>query len=461
MNAALLLAVVLVGVPSAEKAGEKWLGLDKLGSLTVEIDAKEFARMQPPAPRFPGPFGGGPFGGGPGKPVPENTHRNTFGVDLPWVKGTLHVGDQKFDPVGVRYKGNYTLMASTGLKKSLKVDLNRHVAKQNLDGMKMLNLNGEVTDPFKVREAVTYAFFREAGLIAPRTGFVEVSLHVPGKHDKQLLGLYTLVEAVDKDFLKRHFKDAKGMLLKPEGLQNGLPHLGNTWSAYEKAYRPKDEPTEAQQKRLIAFTRLIDRADDATFEREIESYLEVDSFLRFVAANTLIANMDSYLGIGHNFYLYLVPKTDKFVFVPWDCDLSMGTWPVAGTPEQQVDLSVERPWVGKNKLLERLLGVSRFQKRYRAIVTELTQESFTRKALWKHLDQAEATLKEALARDKKAQTTRREGGPGPMGMGAFGASLPPRTFLTRRLESVQEQLAGKRKGFVPRPFGMGFGPPPR
>jgi spore coat protein CotH len=251
------------------------------------------------------------------------------------------------------------------------------------------------------------------------------------------------------------------MLLKPEGLQNGLGHLGERWAAYEKAYHPKDEPTEAQQKRLMAFTRLIDRGDDAAFEREIESYLEVDGFLRFVAANTLIANMDSYLGIGHNFYLYLVPTTNKFVFIPWDCDLSMGTWPVAGTPEQQVHLSLDQPYVGKNKLVERLLALPRYKKRYREILTELTKASFTRKALWKHLDQAEATIKDALARDKKAQAARREGGLGPMGMGAFGASLPPRTFLTQRFESVQEQLDGKRKGHVPRGFGFGFGPPPK
>ncbi|MFQ3649649.1 MAG: CotH kinase family protein, partial [Gemmataceae bacterium] len=470
MNTAWLVALSLLCTAPPDKAGSSLLGLDRLNALQVELEAKQFARMQPPQPRFPSPPGFPGFPGPVGPPAPverppvNDVHRNTFGVELLWVHGKLRWKEQTFDSVGVRYKGNYTLLAATGLKKSLKVDLNRYVPKQNLDGLKMLNLNNGVSDPFKIREAVTYAFFREAGLIAPRTGFVEVTLQVPGQHEKRLLGLYTLVEAVDKEFLKRHFKEGKGMLLKPEGLANGLTYLGSGWSAYEKMYRPKDEPSDAHKQRLIDFTRLIDRENDAQFERQIESFLDVDMFLRYVAANALIANMDSYLGLGHNFYLYLVPRTNRFVMLPWDCDLSFGAWPVAGTPEQQVELSLHKPWVGKNRLLERLFAVPRFKKRYLELVTELTKQSFTQAALGKQLDQAEATIKDALARDKKAQAAGREAKPGAFASGAFapggpamagtfGAALPPRSFIRRRVESVREQLAGKRKGYEPKGLG--------
>jgi hypothetical protein len=47
------------------------------------------------------------------------------------------------------------------------------------------------------------------------------------------------------------------------------------------------------------------------------------------------------------------------------------------------------------------------------------------------------------------------GGPGPFGGAVFGASLPPRAFFEKRAGSVAEQLAGRKKGFVPKPFGLG------
>jgi spore coat protein CotH len=64
----------------------------------------------------------------------------------------------------------------------------------------------------------------------------------------------------------------------------------------------------------------------------------------------LLSNLDSYLGFGHNYYLYLVPGTNKFVFIPWDLDLSLATWPAVGTPEQLVELSIDHPHAGQNKL---------------------------------------------------------------------------------------------------------------
>ena len=111
------------------------------------------------------------------------------------------------------------MATARSLKKSFKVDLNRNVDGQTLDGLTMLNLHCGVSDPSMTREALSCIFFRDAGVPAPRTVFAELFLTVPGKHDKELVGVDTLVEQVNKVFLKRHFGDGSGMLLKPEGLQ--------------------------------------------------------------------------------------------------------------------------------------------------------------------------------------------------------------------------------------------------
>ncbi|HZY90042.1 MAG TPA: CotH kinase family protein, partial [Gemmataceae bacterium] len=235
-----------------------------------------------------------------------------------------------------------------------------------------------------------------------------------------------------------------------------LEYLGEDWGPYEARYRPKTEAGKKQRKRLIAFTRLVNNADDAQFQKEIDSYLDVDEFLRYLAANAVLANLDSFLAFGHNYYLYMRPDTDQFVFIPWDLDLSFGTWPMGGTPQQQTGLSLSHPHPGENKLIDRLLAMKGVKEKYRQLVRELSAGGFSKRQLLEGLDAIEKLTKGPLAKEKKAADARKEGGRGfgpPDGM--FGASLPLRSFVEQRTASVAAQLAGKSKGYVPT---MGFGP---
>jgi spore coat protein H len=459
-----LSGVLLNSGSAAEKQaspGERVFGVAKVVQFHLTMSEKQFAALAPAGgPQF------GPPGFGPPREQPEGTHRNTFGVDFPWTQGDVTFDGETFKDVGLRYKGNYTYMATArALKKSLKLDLNKNVEGQKLDGLTMLNFHCGVSDPSRAREALSYAFFRDAGVPAPRTSFAELTLTVPGKYDKELVGVFTVTEQVNKGFLKRHFKDGKGMLLKPEGLQGGLAHLGANWKAYEDRYKPKHIPTDEQKKRLIDFTKLISSGSDEAFANEIGSYLDVEAFLKFIAANALLSNLDSYLGYGHNFYLYLVPETNKFVFIPWDLDLSLATWPAAGAPEQQVELSINHPHAGQNKLIDRLFAIKEHKERYLAIIKDLTSTSFTKTKLLESLGEIEKALKEPMAKETKAVAARKEGRGGPgvgmgFGGGQFGQSMPPRKFIEKRTESVAAQLAGQAKGFEPKPLGFGFGPPP-
>jgi len=440
--------------PAAEpEPGDAVFGPGTVVHLHLTMTPEAYAALTP-APRAPG-FPPPPPG------AAGDAHRNTFGVDLPWSRGDVEVDGRRFTDVGVRCKGNYTFLATArSLRKSLKIDFNRHVAGQKLDGLSMVNLHCGVSDPSRAREPLSLAFFRDAGVPAPRSAIAELTLTVPGRHDAEFVGAYTLVEQVNKAFLRRWFGSADGLLLKPEGLAGGPVHLGPDWAPYAARYRPENDPPAAQRQRLIDFTALVSRADDAAFAAGIDSFLDVDAFLRFIAANALLANLDSYLGYGHNYYLYLVPATDRFVFIPWDLDLSLATWPAAGTPDQLVELSLDHPHAGADTLLDRLLALPARQARYREIVGELVATSFTADRLLAHLTALEAGFREPLALEAWAVLLRGEGGGNGMpGNGQFGQSLPPRDFIRRRLAAVHDQRAGRTTGFVPRP--VGFGPPRR
>jgi hypothetical protein len=423
----------------------------KVWQVHVTVSAEEFAAMQPRAARgFPG------FGPAPKEPKADpkrEVHRNNFGMDLPWAAGSVTIADESFERVALRYKGNGTIGdASRTVKKSFKIDLQKLGGKGRWGGSKTVNLHCGVADPSKLRESLGYEVYRAAGVPAPRTTLAEVRLTVPGKHDKELLGLYTVVEEVDKPFLRAHFGSDKGLLMKPEGLRD-FEDKGDKWDAYKKQHAPKREATKEEAARLIAFARLVHKADDAAFGKEIASHLDVDGYLRFLAATAFLANTDSFFVLGHNYYLYLHPKTQRLHFLPWDLDRAFANFPILGSNVRQMDLSLAHPYGGTHRLTERLLAIPEVAARYRKLLKELAGTAFQKERLLKGLAAAEAAAKGPLEREAEAAAARKERGPGSLAF--FGPPPALRRFVERRTASVAAQAAGTSKGYVP---AAGFGP---
>jgi hypothetical protein len=191
--------------------------------------------------------------------------------------------------------------------------------------------------------------------------------------------------------------------------------------------------------------------------------LDVDEFLRFLAATAMLSNLDSVLTMGHNFYIYLNPTNNKLVFLPWDMDLSLAGFPMAGSPDQQLDLSITHPYVGQNKLIDRLLAVKEINDKYQKILRELAAGAFSKERLLKDIDTIEKATKDLKAKDAKAAADRKEGGGGMFGMGPpgggmFGRSPDLKTYVEKRTASVAAQLAGESKGYTPTGRGGPGGP---
>ena len=117
---------------------------------------------------------------------------------------------------------------------------------------------------------------------------------------------------------------------------------------------------------MIQFAQLVTSASDAEFAAKLGDFLDLDEFARFMSATVWLSNMDSILAMGQNFYVYLHPVTAKFQFLPWDLDHSFGQFPMAGTQTQREQLSLQKPWRGENRFLERVFKVEAFKQRYLA-----------------------------------------------------------------------------------------------
>jgi putative membrane-bound dehydrogenase-like protein len=463
VTTALICTVMLLGGPKARTlraaadadataAAGDLFGLNKVVGLHIEIPAGEYQAMQPPMPA--GGFGGPPQGPRPKKAGARASERNLFGIEFPWVRGSLTAAGRTYHGVGIRYAGNASYMASAGgLKRSFKVELDgfNHA---DLSGLRAIHLQSGALDPTKAREVLAYKLFREAGVPAPRTALAEVTLTVPGRYDKAYLGLYTLVEPIDRAFLNTTFHTDKGLLLKPQGLR-GLDFLGDDWEKYKGPYQPQSEPTPAEAKRLIEFARLVQRDGDERFKNEIASYLDVDKFLRFMAVQALIANADGFFTLGYNYYLYLDPKSNRFVLIPGDQELAFANFLMMGTADQLMDMSLAHPYSGENKLADRLLAIKGVRDAYRKVLAELSSTVFRKDRLLADSAAIEAVASAILEREAAARAARAEP---PVGFGPPGAPTAPdlRTFAEKRADSIADQLAGKKEGYRPQ---FNFGPP--
>ena len=389
----------------------------------------------------------------------EDSGAGTFGFDFTTVKAAVLFRSPQGEEtllreIGLRYKGNGSFQtARSTRKRSFKLEFDHFLPDQRFERRTKLNLNCNSLDPTQLRDPLGYRLFAEAGLPAPQTRFAEVAVQV-GTDAPESLGLYTLVEQIDRRFLRQHLGSTSGLLLKPEGIK-GIPWFGPEIYRYEQPYNAKWPGTDRQWERVIEFARVVNQADDREFEATIETLLDVDRFVRFLACQVLLGNLDSFLGTGHNYYLYLDDATDRFVFLPWDLDLGFGGFFMAGSVEELADLSLEHPHQGNNRLIDRLLQNPARREAYLVAVRDLVSRVFHPAGLGVVAAQWEQFVAPVREREAAAMEARGESPEGMFGMWRQ-SGLPPSRFIELRTQSVLAQLAGTAEGYVPR-SGWGGG----
>lgn len=375
-----------------------------------------------------------------GAPGKRNGLASAMGIEFKQVHAGVTIEDRTFRDVAVRYKGNGTYLEGMGAGKfSYKIDLSQFVKGQNIGGATKLNLHSNITDPSWMNEPLAYWLYRDAGVPAPRTGYARVYLAVAGQFEKKYAGLYSVVENVDSHFAARVFSNKGGAIFKPVSTDL-FRYLGKDWAKYNQTYDPKGTYSAEQKQRVIDFTRLVSEAGDAEFAARVGDYLDLEEFARFMAVMVFLSDMDGILGPGQNFYLYLDPKTQKFLFVPWDQDHSFGQFPMTGSQQQRNNLSIHKPWVGRKRFLERVFAVDGFKKLYLARLEEFSHTLFEPQRFGAQVDEVAAVIRPAVQEEGKLDRFDRAVA------GTSRSYVPIKPFVKARFASITDQLAGRSKG---------------
>jgi len=318
------------------------------------------------------------------------------GIEFQYVHADLDFEGVKFPDVGVRFKGNGTFVhaQSTG-KVPLKIDLNKYVKGQKIAGLSTINFHNSIQDTGWMNESLAYRLYRDAGVPAPRTSYVRVFLTVNGQQARRYLGLYTLVENVDTNFMEARLKASTGAILKPSTV-NPFTDRGAIWEKYNQTYDPKTDLTEAEKARVMEFCQFVSRAKDPEFAARIGEYVDIPEFAKYFAVTVWLANPDSILERGQNYYVYLKPDTRRFIFIPWDQDDSFGGFARVLSRNYQT-MDIYRPWVRNVTFLNRLSNVPAFRDAYLARMKEFGQTVFQPKRFAAGIGELAPAIRPAVA----------------------------------------------------------------
>lgn len=267
--------------------------------------------------------------------------------------GSVTLDGTVFDGVGVRTKGGCGSSRTLDEKPSFKLKLDWD-ADANDDscpearrwlGRSTLTLNGGVQDSSAMREHLTYRYYREAGVPAPRTASVQV--YVNGEY----YGLYQNIETIDRRFLRRWFDTSAGKGAMYEGAywcdffsgEDAAFEDGHCWQrefeldTCDDAPDPTDDlqffesdgTTPQDPWRFLAGLHgsLEQIADPELYYPGVRELIDWDAFLTYWATGAVVVDWDNYVYWQNNFRVYRDVGSATWHFLPWGVDQ---TWTEGG-----------------------------------------------------------------------------------------------------------------------------------
>ncbi len=247
----------------------------------------------------------------------ENFKTNTYyPADLMWNGQTVR-------NVGIRSRGRGSRNEH---KPGLKIDFDKYSTNQKFLGLKALVLDNLTQDPSGIHETVAMAFLTRLGIPAPREAHVR--LYVRGEY----IGLYALVENIDKDFLARIYgsiaEDVQndGWLYEFSWQEDWrFTDFGADLAPYKLRFEATTHESKSDEDKYRKVQELITLANQTPEDRFVEVLgprFDLPGFIRFVAAQAFLGDTDGFLGAFgiNNFYLYRLENQDTHVLISWDTD---------------------------------------------------------------------------------------------------------------------------------------------
>jgi len=296
------------------------------------------------------------------------------------IIGTVTIDGYQYDSVGIRYKG-YSSVNITQTKNPFNIKLDYIINDQEHQGFNKIKLSNVIHDPSFLREALSYQIARKY-IPSSKANFANLYIN------DTLWGVYSNVEAVNKDFLSKHYQSRNNSFFKcnPSSLdlfgENSNLSLspGNDSLDYEAFYSIKSDYGWGK------LYQLIDTLNNYPFS--INKILNVDRTLWMHAFNYSLVNLDSYIGYAQNYYLY-EDNSGRFNPILWDLNMSFGSFRLTDASSYFSGMNISQAKtldplshlynvsVFPRPLMRNIFNDNRFRKMYMAHLKTIMEENFS------------------------------------------------------------------------------------
>ncbi len=223
-----------------------------------------------------------------------------------------------------------------------------------------------------------------------------------------------------------------GMGMGMEGSANGvsLVYTDDEISSYSSIFdNAETKTTEEDNKRVIEALKNLNAGT------ELETYVDVDMVLRYLAAHTVVVNLDSYSSnMAHNYYLY--ENNGQISMIPWDYNMAFGGF-MSSDASSVVNFPIDTPVSGveleNRPMIAKLLEVPAYKETYHKYIQEIIDGYFADGKFEKTVDNIDTLISGYVKKDPTAFVTYEE---------YQKAVAEFKKLGVLRAESVQGQLDG-------------------
>lgn len=380
------------------------------------------------------------------------------------------VNGKKFYSVGIRPKGNTSLSSIASApdtdRYSFKLEFDHYIEGQTCYGLDKLILNNNYADATNMKEAVVYDMYQYLDVDASLYNYAKICVN--GDYRGMYLALEAVEDSFmlrnygteDGNLYKPESMGVGGGDGEEGkdggGFQGGAPQMGNPPENIQMPQSENDKmPDEFQfsqngeQSEDIDFSdfkmgaiggsggadlnytdddldsystiwdgevtssgkkdhkRVVEALKNISEGTDLETYMDVDNILKYMAVHTFVVNDDSLSGtMAHNYYLY--EYNGKLNILPWDYNLSFGGMSMGGGMGGQssgatsvINDAIDTPFSITN-FFDALLENEEYLAKYHEYLNELVEKYVNGGEFQKTYERIRSQIDELVAEDPTA-----------------------------------------------------------
>ena len=380
------------------------------------------------------------------------------------------VNGKKFYSVGIRPKGNTSLSSIASDpdtdRYSFKLEFDHYIEGQTCYGLDKLILNNNYADATNMKEAVVYDMYQYLDVDASLYNYAKICVN--GDYRGVYLALEAVEDSFmlrnygteDGNLYKPESMGVGGGDGEEGkaggGFQGGAPQMGNPPENIQMPQSENDKmPDEFQfsqngeQSEDIDFSdfkmgaiggsggadlnytdddldsystiwdgevtssgkkdhkRVVEALKNISEGTDLETYMDVDNILKYMAVHTFVVNDDSLSGtMAHNYYLY--EYNGKLNILPWDYNLSFGGMSMGGGMGGQssgatsvINDAIDTPFSITN-FFDALLENEEYLVKYHEYLNELVEKYVNGGEFQKTYERIRSQIDELVAEDPTA-----------------------------------------------------------